>query len=378
VSETSASQAALSPQQLIEHCIQKIATGPEYSKDLDRATARDATLAILNGEVSDVQAAIYFIALRMKRETEAENAGVLDALRAKTVQTRVAVDQLMDVSDPYDGHNRGLPVVAFLPALLAACGLPAASHGLESVAPKFGITQRRVLQAAGLDVDLNPAHAADQIARPDCGWAYLDQRHFCPTLHALVPLRAAMVKRPVLTTVESLLGPLRAAGKTMLYTGYVHKAYPKKYAELARIAEFDSALIVRGVEGGVVPSLQQCAPVYRVRGGGELLRHEVDPPARGTELGSRAVPLPESLLKASDAPDFAERGAELAASVGLLALQGEPGPARASLAYAAALALWHAELVEDLAEGYDRAEAALDDGSALARLRAAQQQLLPA
>jgi len=45
----------------------------------------------------------------------------------------------------------------------------------------------------------------------------------------------------------------------------VHKPYPRIYALLARHAGFDSALLVRGVEGGVVPSLRQTGVCFSYR-----------------------------------------------------------------------------------------------------------------
>ena len=56
--------------------IQRIATGPELSKDLARDEARSGMAQILRHGADPVQAAIYLIALRMKRETDDENAGV--------------------------------------------------------------------------------------------------------------------------------------------------------------------------------------------------------------------------------------------------------------------------------------------------------------
>jgi len=363
------------PDTPLRDCIQKIATGPEYSRDLDRGEARDAALAILDGRADPVQAAIFFIALRMKRESDAENAGVLDALRQHCRETAVAVDELIDVADPYDGHSRGLPVVTFLPALLAACGLPAASHGVESVGPKHGASQRQVLRAAGAPFDLDPAAAAAQIADPAVGWAYLDQRHACPALHALLALREAMVKRPVLTTLETLLGPLRARRATHLYTGYVHAAYPRKYALLAQAAGFTSALIVRGVEGGVIPSLQQPAKAWRIDADEaiETLRDSaLDPAELGIAQGSRGVPLPDGLGAGEPrAADFQSRAAAACVEAGLAALQGASGAARDALVYAAALALRHCRRAESLPAAAALARAALDDGRALRHFRAA-------
>ena len=49
--------------------IGRVATGPEYSKDLPFEEARAAMHYILNNQADPVQAGVYLIALRMKRET---------------------------------------------------------------------------------------------------------------------------------------------------------------------------------------------------------------------------------------------------------------------------------------------------------------------
>ena len=180
--------------------IQRIATGPELSKDISQEEARIGTAAIFENQVDPVRAAIFFIALRMKRETAEENRGVLDAIRDYTNTVTAEVDEVVDLVDPYDGYNRTLPASPFLPAILAACGAPTVSHGVDSVGPKFGITHRHVLAAAGVPVDLTTAQAAARLADPELGWSYVDQAKFCPKLHDLVALRRQMIKRPVLTT----------------------------------------------------------------------------------------------------------------------------------------------------------------------------------
>ncbi len=355
--------------------IQKIATGPEYSKDLDFDEARAGMRLILEGKADPVQAGIFFIALRMKRETDAENRGILQAILDVAPPTEAPVDELFDVADPYDGFTRSVPASPFLPAVLAAAGVPAVTHGLESVGPKFGVTPRKVLRAAGIDVDLDPAAAAAQVG--DIGWAYLDQRHYCPPLHGLLPLRQRMVKRQVMTTVEVLLGPLRGRRATHLITGYVHKAYPPVYAALARQAGFDSALIVRGVEGGITPSLQQPGRLFFYRERGEERLLELDPAALDIQQASRAVPVPADLPAAAAGDRVAaaidsDALAAHAATLGRRALQGERGPTYDSLVYTGALCLAHLGRADSLAEAAQRIRGILDSGAAHERLEAAR------
>jgi anthranilate phosphoribosyltransferase len=368
--------STMSPDLAMRACIQKVATGPEYSKDLSFEEARSAMQHILDGEADPVQAGVFFIALRMKRETDDENRGVLQAIIDRVEREIADVDEVVDIADPYDGYTRGLPVSPFLAPAIAACGLPAFSHGLETVGPKYGATHRKVLRAAGVDVDLDTSAVAARLQDPEIGWGYVDQGRFCPTLHALVPLRQRIVKRPVVTTVEVLAGPIRGRSKTHFMTGYVHKPYPPIYANLARLAGFDSAVIVRGVEGGVIPSLKQPARVYFYREGIEEHYEDIDPGMLEIVQATRAVPVPDDVPQTPVAGDEIatkvdiDALSEAAAAAGQAALAGEAGPARDSLVYSGAILLSSLGRYAGMAEAGEAVRQALDSGEALARFKA--------
>ena len=116
--------------------IQKVATGPEYSKDLPYEEALAAMKEILEEGSDPVRAAIYLIALRMKRETDEENKASLQAIMDVTHQQVADVNEIIDIADPYDGQSRGLPASTFLAPVLAACGIHTVVHGLDSIGPK--------------------------------------------------------------------------------------------------------------------------------------------------------------------------------------------------------------------------------------------------
>jgi anthranilate phosphoribosyltransferase len=285
------------------------------------------------------------------------------------------VDEVLDIGDPYDGYNRTLPAAPFLPPVLAACGVAAVSHGVERMGPKYGVTHRQVLRAAGLPVDLGPEEAAARVGDPLVGWAYVDQKSFCPKLHALATLRALIVKRPAITTAEVLAGPMRGRVKTHLVTGYVHKPYPRIYALLARHAGFESALIVRGVEGGVIPSLCQTGKVFHYHGGGDEQPVEFKPADLDIHQTIRAARIPGAAANDGEEGEHAEAAldaaavANAAAEAGMAALAGRPGPTRDGLVYGAALCLWHLGRHGSLKSAADAVRGVLDGGRALERLR---------
>ena len=369
---TKSANAVPSHETSLSSVIQRIATGPELSKDISQEEAHSAMRQILEKRADPVQAGVFLIALRMKRETDEENLGILDALREKTLTVTAAVDEVVDIGDPYDGYARSLPASPFLPALLAACGVPAVSHGVESIGPKYGVTHHQVLRAAGVPVDLTPEQAAARVADPAIGWSYVDQSAFCPSLYDLTGLRRLIVKRPVLTTIETLLGPIRGRRSTHLMTGYVHKPYARVYAMLARHSGFDTALLVRGVEGGVIPSLRQAGKLYFYHDRGEEQSLDLDPLALGIDQAQRAAPLPPELAL----PEGVENArldtaavAAAAAQAGAAALGGAAGPVRDSLIYAASICLWHLGRHDSLAAAAQQVRHVLDSGAARARLQ---------
>jgi len=175
-----------------------------------------------------------------------------------------------------------------------------------------------------------------------------------------------MVKRQVITTVEVLAQPIRANAKTHMMSGYVHKAYPPIYASLARFAGYDSMVLIRGVEGGVVPSLKQPGRYFSYAEMGEEIGAELDPSSIGLSQSTRNVPLPEKLadIEQNNNEERLDALAGEAAKNGLDALQGSAGATRDSLVYSGAIML-HFLQQTSLDDAADQIRAVIDSGAAL-------------
>ena len=219
---------------LIREVIKRVAVGPGRGRDISRRQAEQVMTAILNEKVDAVQTAVFLIALRMKGESLDEFAGLFFALQQSVSKAIVPIPELVCLADPFDGYLRSVPMTPFVPAVLAACGLPAIMTGVESVGPKHGLTAHRIYRLAGIEPQSDVREAASRLE--GVGWAYLDQSQYAPQLHGLIELRDRMVKRTAITTLERLLMPLRAQGKTHLVLGYVHNAFPEIYSKIARQA----------------------------------------------------------------------------------------------------------------------------------------------
>jgi anthranilate phosphoribosyltransferase len=339
----------------LAEAIKKVATGPHLSKDLTTEQANQAVTEILSGEADPVQAAIFFIAMRMKIETNEENLGILQALQAYTKQGKADVEHLMTLSDPFNGFNRHCPIMAFLPAVLAASGLPALSQGVKEMGPKFGVTHSQVLAYAGVNTDLSTEQAATQITDSNIGWSFIDQKQATPSLYALEDLRTRIIKRPSLSTLEKMIMPIKASGKNHLQIGFVHKAYPSVLGWLAPQMSFDSALIVRGIEGGILPTLREKSNCFRAIGD-ELNACEFEPIEFGIEQTTRGL-LPQQSEDVTAAETV---------ELGMQALNGQTGVAFDSLVYGAAMGLWHCGLQDTQQAAADHVRTVIKSGKALA------------
>jgi anthranilate phosphoribosyltransferase len=354
--------------------LKKIATGHHLSKNLTLEEAKDGMRLILNKEVPDVQSGVFLVALRMKRETDDEHRGLLEALREATLFATATVAELAEIADPYDGFKRHLPTSPFLLPLLAACGLPAISHGCEQVGPKFGVTHKQIFRESGIRVDLTPKEAAAQISDPAIGWAYMDQSVFCPSLYDLIELRRLIVKRPAIATLEKMCGPVRAEGNNHLFIGYVHAGYDQQIPMVARHAGYDSCLTILGVEGGILLPMHKVQEAASYSNGGENRPIQFDP--KEAEIKT-AVHYIDPSGDCKEAIKEGERGrgllAKEAVKIGIEALSGVKGAAYDSLVFSASAFLYSIGRFASLRDAVKVVSNHLDEGKVLERFQRGRQ-----
>ncbi len=351
-------ETQLTAEQAIRLAIQEIAVGPDRGRDISAELSQQVMQAILSGEADEVQAAVFLIAMRMKRESLAEFSGILAALQSGIKVHTVSVPELVCMADPFDGFVRTQSMTPFIAPVLAACGVPCMQHGVERVGPKYGVTAHQVYHAAGINVFGNAEDAALQIQ--EHGWAYLDQSIYAPTLFKLQSLRGRIVKRTALTTLERLLMPLRAQQRTHLVLGYVHKAFPEVYATMAMECGYESIVLIKGVEGGLAPALNKpmrrfIIDAERVQSVNEQ-KEIIDVAPILTDNEVAGPPMVSSVDPVAQTLD-----------TGLAVLGGQSGSARDSLCLAAGQILNSRDHALSLSQAVEKVQVCLDNGSAKAR-----------
>ena len=96
------------PEKTMTSIIKRVATGPELSKSISYDEARAGMRLVLDELADPIQAAVFLIGLRVKRETDDENKGILQGILDRTKIIEADVDELVDIADPYNGYARSI------------------------------------------------------------------------------------------------------------------------------------------------------------------------------------------------------------------------------------------------------------------------------
>jgi anthranilate phosphoribosyltransferase len=314
--------------------------------DLSREEAREAMSSIMRGEATQAQIAGFLVALRAKGETAEEIAGCADAMREHVLPVRPERDDLVDTAGTGGDGAQTLNISTAAALVAAAAGAGVAKHGNRAVSSASGSAD--VLEALGFELEL----PAERIARSidELGFGFL----FAPAHHPAMR-HAATVRRELATrTVFNVLGPLtNPAGARAQIVGVYSPGLVRTIAEVLAQLGTHRAFVVHGAGG--IDELSPCGPnlVCEVVDGG-VHERTIDP----TELGI-ARSSPEE-LRGGAPPENAQAIRDVFA--------GAAGAPRDAILLNAAGAIAAAGHAEDLREGLDHAQRAVDSGAAAERL----------
>ncbi len=327
--------------------IKAVGTGRRGSRDLEFEEAREATRALLAGEVSDAQAGAFLVAMRIKGEAPAELAGIAQALRDVVETPAPPGDLAVEPTPPlvacagaYDG-TASSPQLGLAAALAAAaCGARVVIHCGDRLGPKHGVTCAEVLEALGGPARPSLDTSAAMLER--VGVALVHAGVALPGWSRLAALRDEIGLRGPLHTAEKLVDYL---GATRFVIGHTHGSYSDRILGALRLLGAERAIAVRGIEGSDV--LRPGRPAAYQAGG--------------------QLELPERLGMTIEGASGAAESAALTRAV----LGGEEdGPLAYTVALSAGVRLYAADVCDDVMAGAELAAAALRDGRATATLEA--------
>ena len=332
--------------------IRRLASG----ESLDGDAITRAFGVIMRGEGTPAQVAALLMALRVKGETAAEVAGVVEALREAMVVLPAHDPQgLVDTCGTGGGALTTFNISTAAALLAAGMGVRVAKHGNRSFTSRSGSAD--VLEALGVVIDTTPSAMAATLEEAGIVFMFAPLMH--PALRHVGPVRRELGIPTVMNIVGPLANPARAGRQVV------------GVAEPARLGLLAEALAKLGTQRAMIvhgePGLDEISPigpttVIEVRDG-RLREWIVDPSASGVS-GATAGDL--------EGGDPAQNAAVIEAVLG----GGGPAGAIAAAVLRAAAALYVSGSTGTYADAVARTRDALAAGagaSALTRLRAASQ-----
>jgi anthranilate phosphoribosyltransferase len=309
----------------------------------------DLMRMVMRGEVSPTMTAAILTGLRVKKETVDEIAGAAQVLREFARPVAVADrSHLVDiVGTGGDGaHTFNISTASMF--VVAAAGARVAKHGNRSVSSKSGSAD--VLEALGAAIELQPEQVAACIDDIGIGFMYAPVHH--PAMKVVAPVRREMGVR----TLFNILGPLtNPANAPSILMGVFHPDLVGIQVRVLQALGAQRALVVWGRDGMDELSLGAATLVGELRDG-VVREYEVHPEDFGIAMAHTRN------LRVADA---AESKVML-----LAALDGTPGLPLEIVALNAGAALYVAGVAGSIADGIERARAAIASGAARARLEA--------
>ena len=304
---------------------------------------------IMRGEVTPVMIAALTIGLRVKKETVGEITAAAQVMREFATKVEVPDrDNLLDIVGTGGDASATFNISTASMFVAAAAGARVAKHGGRSVSSKSGSAD--VLEALGANIMLSPAAVAQSIAETGIGFM------FAPNHHGAMKHAAPVRKELGVRTIFNILGPLtNPAGAPNQLLGVFHPDLVGIHVRVLQRLGSRRALVVYGRDGMDEISLGAATMVGELKDG-DVREYEIHPEDFGLSMKSNRG------LKV--------KGAAESKDMVLEALANTEGTPREIVTLNAGAALYAAGIAASIAEGIERARAAIASGAAKRKLDA--------
>ena len=315
-------------------------------RDLAADEMTEVMRIIMSGQATPSQIGGFLVGLRIKGETVEEIAAAATVMRELATPVKVSGEHIVDIVGT-GGDGIGTFNISTASTLVAgAAGAQVAKHGNRAASSKSGSAD--LLEAAGVRLDLSAEQVEQCIASVGVGFMFAPLHHSAMK-HAIGPRREMAVR-----TVFNVLGPLtNPAQAPNQLVGVFAQDLIEPIAQVLGKLGSHHAMVVHSEEGLDEISLSAPTHVAELKDG-IVNCYTIAP----EDFGFERQPL------ASIQVDSIEQSLQLIRAI----LANEPGPGRDVIALNAGAAIYVAGLTDSHADGIQRAQALLADGSAAAVL----------
>ena len=207
--------------------------------DLTFEQAKELQDIIFEGEVTEVQIAAFLAAMRMKRASSSEIAGLAQSLRNHAVPVRAGVEDMIDTCGTGGAAVKTFNISTAAAIVAAGAGAYVAKHGNRGITSRCGSAD--VLDELGVKIDPGPEGVAECIRQAHIGFMFAPKFH--PAMRFVQPIRKSLDFR----TAFNILGPLaNPAGVSAQVMGVAEAALLDRICETLRMLGAKRAMVVHG------------------------------------------------------------------------------------------------------------------------------------
>jgi anthranilate phosphoribosyltransferase len=307
---------------------------------------------IMSGEMSPVMMAAFITGLRVKKETIGEITAAAQVMREFSTKVHVAdKTHLVDIVGTGGDGSHTFNISTCSMFVAAAAGAKVSKHGGRSVSSKSGSAD--VLESLGININLSPDAIARCIEKVGVGFMFAPNHH--PAMKNVAPVRRELGMK----TIFNILGPLtNPASAPNILMGVFHPDLVGIQVRALQRLGAEHAVVVYGRDGMDEVSLGAATMVGELKNG-EITEYEIHPEDFGLTMASNRT------LRVETPED------SKAMLMGVLDNSDEPAikAAKDIVALNAGVALYAANVCEDMTQGIALARRAIESGAARQKLR---------
>ncbi len=303
---------------------------------------------IMSGEMSPVMMAALITGLRVKKETIGEITAAAQVMREFSTKVNVAdKTHLVDIVGTGGDGSHTFNISTCSMFVAASAGAKVSKHGGRSVSSKSGSAD--VIETLGINIHLSPEAIARCIEQVGVGFMFAPNHH--PAMKNVAPIRKELGVR----TIFNILGPLtNPASAPNILMGVFHSDLVGIQIRALQRLGAEHALVVYGKDGMDEISLGAATVVGELKNG-EITEYEIHPEDFKLNMSSNRALRVET----------PEQSKAMLMSV----LNNQSGAARDIVILNAGAALYAANVAASIAEGIEKARAAVESGAAKAKLQ---------
>ena len=244
-------------------------------KDLTFEQAQELLDIIFEGDVAEVQIAAFLAAMRAKKASVSELAGLAKSLRDHAVRVETGIDNLVDTCGTGGAALKTFNISTAAALVAAGAGAYVAKHGNRGITSKCGSAD--VLAELGVNIDPGPDKVAECIQKAHIGFMFAPKFH--PAMKHVQPIRQSLDFR----TAFNILGPLaNPACATAQVMGVPEESLMPRIVEALKVLGIKRAMVVHSSGLDEISTMGTTKILHLKEG--KITPEELDPTKYGIPL----------------------------------------------------------------------------------------------